>query len=229
MADLKACPFCGGEAELDTRQGYAQFPPNGRHGSRIAVYCRECGADIGVCREDVPDIEPEQVAELWNRRAPAAEVGDLAALIRQLVRSLRKAAPSHALAGRAADYLRRKGLQGSPLRAGIPGLSPSDGPAWDAGAVLSNTPEPWQASYALDNIVAYMRKPNERPYPGGAEDIIRAFIAAAPKAAVPEIPSARAWLDSSRSVASKEWIEGWTACRTFVTQKAAMHPTTEKE
>lgn len=41
---------------------------------------------------------------------------DLAALVRQLVRSLRKAAPQHALPDKALDYLKRKGLQGSPLR-----------------------------------------------------------------------------------------------------------------
>lgn len=67
MDELKPCPFCGGDAELDTRQGYSQFP-NGQRGSRIAAYCRDCGADIGICREDVPSIEPEQVVELWNRR-----------------------------------------------------------------------------------------------------------------------------------------------------------------
>ena len=41
---------------------------------------------------------------------------DLTALVRQLVRSLRKAAPQHALPDKALDYLKRKGLQGSPLR-----------------------------------------------------------------------------------------------------------------
>lgn len=67
-AELKPCPFCGGDAELDTRQGYAQFPPNGKSGTRIVVYCRDCGADLGVCREDVSGIEPEQVVEMWNSR-----------------------------------------------------------------------------------------------------------------------------------------------------------------
>lgn len=43
-------------------------------------------------------------------------VDDLAALVRQLARSLSKAAPDHALPAKAVDYLRRKGLQGSPLR-----------------------------------------------------------------------------------------------------------------
>jgi hypothetical protein len=120
--ELEPCPFCGGDSELDTRQGYAQFPPNGKSGTRITVYCRDCGSEVGVCREDVPDITPEAVVEMWNRRTPA-RVDDLAALVSQLVHALRKAAPGHALAERALDYLKRKGLQGSPLRAGVQGTS----------------------------------------------------------------------------------------------------------
>lgn len=65
---LLPCPFCGGEAEMDTRQGYLALG-TGRLGNRIAVYCRSCNADMGVCIEDVPDIEPEQVANMWNRRS----------------------------------------------------------------------------------------------------------------------------------------------------------------
>jgi Lar family restriction alleviation protein len=65
---LKPCPFCGGDAELDTQQGYRALG-TGRTGTRIVVYCRNCGADQGICREDVPDIEPTTVIEMWNRRA----------------------------------------------------------------------------------------------------------------------------------------------------------------
>ena len=65
---LLPCPFCGGDAEMDTRQGYLALG-TGRPGNRIAVYCQHCDADMGVCIEDVPDITPEQVAEMWNRRA----------------------------------------------------------------------------------------------------------------------------------------------------------------
>ena len=43
-------------------------------------------------------------------------VDDLSMLVRQLVHALRKASPDNALAERAMDYLKRKGLQGSPLR-----------------------------------------------------------------------------------------------------------------
>jgi hypothetical protein len=48
---------------------------------------------------------------------PHSDAGDLAALVRQLVRALRKAAPDHDLPARALDYLKRNSLQGSPLRA----------------------------------------------------------------------------------------------------------------
>lgn len=114
MNQLKPCPFCGGNAEMDTRQSYAQFPPNGRTGTRIVVYCCDCGADIGVCREDVPDVSAEEVAESWNRRSVP---DDLPVLTLRLVRSLRQAAPGNELPDKALDYLRRHGLLGSPLRA----------------------------------------------------------------------------------------------------------------
>lgn len=45
------------------------------------------------------------------------EVDDLVALVNRLARALRKAAPGNDLADKAVDYLRRKGLQSSPLRA----------------------------------------------------------------------------------------------------------------
>jgi hypothetical protein len=62
---------------------------------------------------------------------PARQVDDLAALVGRLVRALRKAAPDNALADQALDYLRRQGLQGSPLRnAGVVGTLP-DRFKWD--------------------------------------------------------------------------------------------------
>ena len=62
------CPFCGGTAELDTHQAYAQIA-NGRIGHRVVVYCADCGADQGTCVEDAPDIHPNEVIERWNKRA----------------------------------------------------------------------------------------------------------------------------------------------------------------
>lgn len=52
---------------------------------------------------------------------------DLATLVRQLVRQLRKAAPQHALPDKALDYLKRKGLQGSPLRHNAPSSADAEG------------------------------------------------------------------------------------------------------
>lgn len=60
--------------------------------------------------------------------APATPVDDLAALVKQLVQALRKAAPNHVLPAQALDYLRRQGLLGSPLRVA------SAEPAVDAAA-----------------------------------------------------------------------------------------------
>ena len=111
MHKLKPCPFCGGAPEMDALQGYRNIT-TGRMENAIAVYCTACSADMSVCYADVPDIQPEQVAEMWNKR----EAGDLAALVAQLVRALRKAAPEHDLPARALDYLQREGLCGSPLR-----------------------------------------------------------------------------------------------------------------
>jgi len=66
--ELEPCPFCGGDAEMDTRQGYTNCF-NGRPETGIAIYCRDCGVQHMICRGDVPDVEPEHVIELWNRRA----------------------------------------------------------------------------------------------------------------------------------------------------------------
>jgi hypothetical protein len=41
---------------------------------------------------------------------------DLAAWVRRLAQSLRKAAPDNELPSKALDYLNRKGLKSSPLR-----------------------------------------------------------------------------------------------------------------
>ena len=41
---------------------------------------------------------------------------DLAMLVKQLVRSLRKAEPNNELTAKALSYLKRSGLDGSPLR-----------------------------------------------------------------------------------------------------------------
>ena len=53
---------------------------------------------------------------LYAGAIPTSTVDDMAALVKQLVQALRKAAPNHALPAKALDYLRRQDLLGSPLR-----------------------------------------------------------------------------------------------------------------
>jgi hypothetical protein len=68
-----------------------------------------CNAQIRKWRESF---------DVMHRRAMNAEanVDDLSMLVRQLVHSLRKAAPDNVLSDRAVDYLKRNGFAGSPLR-----------------------------------------------------------------------------------------------------------------
>ena len=72
---LLACPFCGADAELDTKRPYR--PINGQSfGEEVAIYCTNesgCPADMSVCKEDAPGATTEQLVneltDLWNRRA----------------------------------------------------------------------------------------------------------------------------------------------------------------
>lgn len=71
LPQLKACPFCGAAAEMDTRRGYSQYP-SGKPGTAVAIYCSACFADMILCREDYPGEETEFLAEtlagFWNAR-----------------------------------------------------------------------------------------------------------------------------------------------------------------
>lgn len=59
MAELKPCPFCGGEAKT----GYAIYDY-----SRWGVSCQKCGAVVEVATWlGVPDTEQEAI-KAWNRR-----------------------------------------------------------------------------------------------------------------------------------------------------------------
>ncbi len=78
----------------------------------------ECGCHLDHKARAAAILGPEPREE---REAAAAKVDELAALVRQLVRSLRKHSPDNETARKAMDYLRRHELQGSPLR----GLSPA--------------------------------------------------------------------------------------------------------
>lgn len=94
---------------------------------KATLICPTCGKDR--FKEPCPNMPDEcsMVADAHLLAPPAlagsqvqaagdAVVDDLAMLVRRLVRSLEKANPGTDLAPQALDYLKRKGLQGSPLR-----------------------------------------------------------------------------------------------------------------
>ena len=72
--ELKACPFCGAPAELDTDQGFRHYG-NGRLLSQVAVYCTGCGVAHSNYRGDLGLDHEQTVAvtvEAWNTRADRA-------------------------------------------------------------------------------------------------------------------------------------------------------------
>lgn len=80
--------------------------------------CEALG-EIGDALGCDPDTGGAQhiLTAIARKEAQAGKtVDDLAALVRRLAHALRKATPGHELPGRALDYLKRKGLQGTPLR-----------------------------------------------------------------------------------------------------------------
>lgn len=96
MSELKPCPFCGGEAEADSRRAYMSMGGNIDHGA--AVYCRGCNADMMICRGDTADLSDEDrmtlMVENWNRRAEAhdgraAGFGDVRAARREALEEVR--------------------------------------------------------------------------------------------------------------------------------------------
>lgn len=70
---LKNCPFCGGDAEMDSARGYRNMR-TGHVKSAAAIYCLKCYADMTWCYEDTPHMTVEdvcdQLSEQWNARAP---------------------------------------------------------------------------------------------------------------------------------------------------------------
>lgn len=71
---LLPCPFCGGEAECDSRQAYRALS-SGRLGNRFAIYCTSCNADMGFCYEDIEsenhEAACEEIIAAWNTRQSA--------------------------------------------------------------------------------------------------------------------------------------------------------------
>ncbi len=71
MADLKPCPHCGGEAEMDTMQAFRVIS-DGRISHAVAVYCLSCSAGMTACYADHSGLELDDLihmlSEQWNRR-----------------------------------------------------------------------------------------------------------------------------------------------------------------
>lgn len=63
MAELKPCPFCGGEANLVKRKFKTGFYPSG---GTYYVHCKV------RCITTQPRRKAEDVIELWNRRVENA-------------------------------------------------------------------------------------------------------------------------------------------------------------
>ena len=64
MAELKPCPFCGGEAELKEKE-YAMIG----HKVQAYVRCKVCGTTSNYFSENIAYCANEKAIEAWNRRA----------------------------------------------------------------------------------------------------------------------------------------------------------------
>ena len=84
--------------------------------------------------------DPPELPDGWLDEEEAEDlrrnVGDLAMLVKKLVRSIRNGVPEQQLADRAMDYLQREGLCESPLR------ETSNAELRPTGAGLSRQVEP---------------------------------------------------------------------------------------
>lgn len=101
--ELKPCPFCGGEAESDSMQAFRELS-SGNISDAVAVYCRDCGAQISICKPDVPDITIEQVVGMWNTRTnPKPSAGFISLQMEADLTALRARCAEQAEAIKAAS------------------------------------------------------------------------------------------------------------------------------
>lgn len=69
MDKLKPCPFCGGEAFVDTIEHSDENRPNGYryHGN---IMCQVCQASCGTTGfDETYTLATEKAIKAWNRRA----------------------------------------------------------------------------------------------------------------------------------------------------------------
>lgn len=170
------------EAEISVEVGMAYRV---RNGATVTITRAEGDGflgDFGACNRNLSyrrdgkyvgrGAQPE---DSWDivalAGAPAAPVPSVA-LVEQLVRELGVAEGrlmsldnmKHPAIPDNSDVIERirSAVRAAETQATVP--APGDGV------------EPWQAMYALDNILNYMRDPVAHPYPSGASDVIRTFV-----------------------------------------------------
>lgn len=101
---LGGCPRCG---DTDLQAAAPDWTDAGISAEMTCPRCEHQWTAHWVVTLTPPNPESPQ---------PSASVDDLAALVRKLSYALTKANPASTLPERAMDYLKRHGLQGSPLR-----------------------------------------------------------------------------------------------------------------
>lgn len=135
----RKCPECG---SIDAEWHCAQINSGGVVDGRLRMHDVSTVFYLGCncCSETIRTVSGGDVAHWLNMTANSRVEGtvmkedceqaqdyaglermtdDLAALVRRLAQSLRKAAPDNDLPGKALDYLKRNGMQGHPLRGGL--------------------------------------------------------------------------------------------------------------
>ena len=60
MADLKPCPFCGGEALFE--------PYKARKGYEASIQCTQCLCGMSTITYDTEEEAEKAVTDAWNRR-----------------------------------------------------------------------------------------------------------------------------------------------------------------
>ena len=67
MTDLKPCPFCGGEAEINVKYGDYGYTPH-----VYFVRCKHCGVKMEMESNSYNDLS-NAVVIAWNRRVGEQE------------------------------------------------------------------------------------------------------------------------------------------------------------
>lgn len=78
--ELKACAHCGAPAEMDTNRGYSHYPPNGKTGTEVAIYCTSCMIEVAFDPHETGDSIKDVIDCLtasWNTRAPDPRITEL--------------------------------------------------------------------------------------------------------------------------------------------------------